>query len=460
MRSLGLSVPQGATAKRVKATAIGFDIDVVVDHFDFATNAAADRAIDELMDEAHKAGKPLSANACMIDGDAFVMFVLANMDCEEKFFPNPAGDEESRNVFFKECRKIIDADMELLSTFSKLVGKPVRYWYTDGRKVPPAADDGSLTILIGARPPGLTKLDKLVKEMFGHKLWPDERIYYLRTHARGRGRLIEDGGTAVWQALGSTYYHLCLANGLDQDPVVRLTVLAKSLTSLYADLVEATPTTEVDATTEELEEYAEEQVDVLLAGFRTGIQHLDLQIEQLQDELIAKMRDRTLRVARYDAMRASSFVTDLRARLPDELDAIRAIEGVTSVRIIDDGIHIGTTPVVMEKAGRRYDLGPFVIRLQADGNVEVWSDDPRHPQGHHHPHIASDSLTCYGNVTLAIMKQMSAFRFADTATIVMRWLRLYAPETTIHKLEEFPSEPIDMNDGHSQSANAQEVCHA
>lgn len=426
MRSLGLSVPQGATAKRVKATAIGFDIDVVVDHFDFATNAAADRAIDEIMDEAHKCGKPLESSACMIAGDAFVMFVLANMACEEKFVPNPAGDEDTRNAFFKECRKTIDADMELLSRFSKLIGKPVRYWYTDGSKVPPAADDGQLTILVGPRPPGLTELNKLVTELFGHKLWPDERTYYLRTHARGRGRLIEDGGTAVWQALGSTYYHLC----------------------------------EVDATAEELEAYAEEQVDELLAGFRTGIQHLDKQIEQLQNDLIEKMRDRTLRVARYDAMRASSFVTDLRARLPDELDAIRAIEGVKSVRIVDDGIHIGTTPVIMEKDGRRYDLGPFVIRLQADGDVEVWSDDPRHPQGHHHPHIASDSLTCYGNVTLAIIKQMAAFRFADTATIVMRWLRLYAPETTIHKLEEFPSEPIDTNDMRSPGATAQEACHA
>src|SRR5690606_10370607 len=137
----------------------------------------------------------------------------------------------------------------------------------------------------------------------------------------------------------------------------------------------------------------------------------------------------------------ASFQQEVRERLPGELIAMRGLEGVANVEVVDDGIHLTSEPVTLVHEGVRYPMGTFTVRLDPeDCSVEAWNDDPLHPDGHHHPHVANKSLACYGNIGLALTKALAAYRYLDAATIAMRWLWTYSASTTLYKIEEWPSE--------------------
>jgi hypothetical protein len=188
-------------------------------------------------------------------------------------------------------------------------------------------------------------------------------------------------------------------------------------------------------------EFAEELVGRQLKSAHTEAKELDADIEQLQEKLAEKLlRQRQLAVT-INALRESSLQKELRNRVPGELSALKKLDGVVRVEIVDDGIHLTTEPVVLEHEGIRYPMGTFTIRLDPQKcDIEAWTDDPRHPAGHHHPHVERRSLSCHGNIGLALIKAMAAYHYMDAATITMRWLRSYNAATTLHPIEEWLSE--------------------
>jgi hypothetical protein len=106
--------------------------------------------------------------------------------------------------------------------------------------------------------------------------------------------------------------------------------------------------------------------------------------------------------------------------------------------------------VTFEEDGARYPLGPFTIRLDPlVGKVTAWSDAPRHPDGHHHPHIASHGLACFGSVSIPLLKCMAAFRFREAAELAIGWLHSYNKANTLYRLEEFPKETKEVTDGNA-----------
>jgi hypothetical protein len=355
--------------------------------------------------------------------------------------------DENRPRFVLDHRDAMRIDKEALAAFSRLSGLKVRYCHSYARDAAPFPDaPGTLHFFSHSRPPGLNQSGKMrVRELFGLRVWNDGETRYVTTPTCGRGRLIEHGGTSIFQVMGGNVYQLCLVLGDPCNLANRPKIMRGLLGCLYRDLAEGGKAADEapEATEEGFVDFALAKIMEDRSSLQKGVDGAEAELKDLQAKLVEKVRERQKLVTMLQEARASGTLQKLADRMPEEFRRLKVLDGVSAVRIVDDGLHLETVPIVLEHGGRRYDLGPFVIRIDGNAQVEVWSEAPRHPEGHHHPHIDKKNLTCFGTVSTAIAKLAAAYRFADTAALALDWLRSYAPELTLHPIEGWPSTPVE-----------------
>lgn len=448
MRGLKLDPPKGGV--RMMAPAVIEDFDIGVDVFAFLTRKARAKAIADLKKAAAGKGVELVPAVGTVSGAASDILVAATSKHERRDIADPPDGEN-----FLTFKSYIESDLKQVEKFSRFTGLCVVYCHAGSIAQPSFPDQpGTVYLLQHHRPPGLWDRTMEVKDLFGIEVWKQGETRLVGSPTQGRGRVIEENGTCVFQVIGRNYYQLCLVHCELHEPPNREAIFRKLLGRLGRDLVEnegRKPERLPDTTDEELAAFGSEQAGRVLADLGKELGKTEAEVRRLEEELSGKLRERQGQIVRLKAMADSEFVRDLHERLPREFGAIRGIEGVAGVRLVDGGIHVETDPVVLEHRGRRYGLGPFIIRLDMSGKVEVWSEKPLHPKGHHHPHIDRVNLACYGNVTIAIDKFMSAYRFADAARLVMRWLKTYSPETTLIPIEEWPL--VDQTETRKENKN-------
>ena len=437
MRSLGLKIPSGANMTRMSAETDGFNI--AVDLFSFRSARARNKAASAFVATAKQTGKTLEKVACLADNTATDLYVTVTS--AELSSP----DEQNDRNFYLSFKEFIDPDFEHLKAVSRFFGLPIVLCHGHDIIQPPfpQTKDGRIYFFYCSRPPGAKpEIDMPVEELFGLKLWKHGEKRFIHPQTPGRGRVIEQNGVCVFQVLGRNYYQICLVPFDEHHPVNRDTIFVKLLEVLYHDLLEhnGTDLEVAEATSEELVTFGEKQADKLLRDERDDLKKTEYAIskkEQELFELLAK-RDQSMRVIR--AISADPFTSELHDRLPKECSEIKNVPHVSSVHIVDEAIQIKTTPIVITHENVNYDLGPFIIRLDNKGKPPVWSDNPKHPKGHHHPHLGRIQLACFGNITLAVAKHIAAFRYADATRLVIRWLHSYNPDNTLTLIEEWAPE--------------------
>ncbi len=342
---------------------------------------------------------------------------------------------------------MLAGDLMFLEMFSRATGMRVRYCHNGNLIQPPIpAPDDTIVLFAHARPPGfVTHTDLGVKTLHGLSLWKDGETRYVRYPTRGRGRVVEADGTPAFQVLGNNYYQVCLTHSEVHHPFNRAVVFSLLLGDIMKDL-DALAEGEVDGLSEErgrkaFVAFAETQATKQLTRLRKEVAKEQLLIDTLQDELAKMLQKQRDLAIQMNALANSTFQEELRKRLPKELADLKRIPGYVDVAIVDDGVHLTTECITLEHEGQRYPMGVFTVRLDPQsGKVDVWTDAPLHPDGHHHPHVERRSLACYGNVTLAILKSMAAYRYKDAAETVIHWLRSYNAATTLYPITEWPVE--------------------
>lgn len=437
-KTLNLKVPSGALVSRMNAEADGFYI--LIDLFSFRSARARSNAKNAFAAEAEKHGMSLKAIACLSEGVAYDLYI-ASKACVELHSP----DEQIDRDFYSAFKDFIDGDFRHIETISHFIGVPIVFFYGQEIVQPPfpSTKNGSITFFSCARPPGVFPGTKLaVTELFGLKIWEHGAKRFVNEVTPGRGRIIEQNGTSVFQILGRNYYQLCLVPSDEHDMANRERVFKKLLEVFYRDLLDhdGTESNVPEATSEELAAFGEEQAGTILREHREDLKKTENKITEAEQKLFDIYGKRDRMVNTIKTLSGAAFIRDLHERLPQECTEIKNIPGVSSVRLVDGAIQIETKSVVINHNGIDYDLGSFVIRLDNGGKPAVWSENPRHLKGHHHPHINRLHLACYGNVTLAIAKHMAAFHYADAARLVIRWLHTYNLETTLTPIEEWAPE--------------------
>lgn len=469
MRWLGIEPPLAVATRRATVISSGFDI--VADLFTFDGEMARNEAVATLQRRGREQGRELVLESCEIDVASFALLVTKEPTAE---FLNVDETPTPNGVI--DAKEFVESDMLQVEALSRFTGLRIIYCYGTSLSNPPLPEkSGTVHLFYRGRPPGVCNIGLVAEKLFGMDVWEDGKARIVNVPTRGRGRLIYEGETPIFQVLGSTYYQICLTHTTFHSSA-REEIFRKLLGCMYRDLVECrNQKTEpvAEATAEDFASFGAIRATATIGELRNALEKLDCiiqdeegkladnlhalqtlaavlkemqelassQVQDAKDTLAEKLGERQLLTVVLKATQDSEFIRGLRERLPRELGEIKNMEGVEAVRIVDDGVHIATTDIVLEHNGRRYNLGPFTIRLDPNGKSEAWSEVPRHTRGHHHPHIDRINLTCYGSATVAIAKYMSEFRFADATLIIMRWLHTYAPETTLHQLEEWPVEP-------------------
>ncbi|MEY4723645.1 MAG: hypothetical protein RLZZ324_1158 [Candidatus Parcubacteria bacterium] len=438
------------------------DIAFPAEHFTFPDASAASAALAAIAAAAAERGLQLAVEACKVDG-AICALLIGPENVEVRM------DPDLTPAFLILSEQHRRTDLIAVRAFSRLIGSPVTYVVSDSLSSPPVTDRPNAIVLHGGntRPPGTYGAKVLVRRAYGLDLFENGGTYELFSPALGRGRTIDAEGTAVFQVVGNNVYQLLLLY-FEKHSENRAAIYSKQLGTLCSDLAERWGMQEEpppEATEDDLAEYAEECVTALLEDYAGDIERLNDRIKQLESSLTDHINQQRRLQMRYDAMAASPFVSGLRDRLPDDLALMKGMPGVTAVRLVDDGIHLETEDVVLTHGATTRNLGPFVIRLDPSGTVEVWSEAPRHPGGHHHPHIDRKTLTCFGTVSAPLAKHMSDFHYADAARIVLRWLRTYNPVSTLHKLEEWPADAASATHANEdaftdRTTTSKETAHA
>jgi hypothetical protein len=438
-------LPEGArppATSRASADVLGIDVDVGV--YEFPDADAAAEAWKGLV--AAFEGRGMTVCAALADTEAFQApaVVLKEPVVEERFI----DDEGDRDGFCAAHRATIRVDCEVIGRFSRATGYAVRYCM--GRYVtqPPIPfEEGAINVHLGARAPGNYRSFSLkVREIFGCKAWSDGEERMVHGPVQWRGRLISTDGIPVFQVIGNNYYQTVLIHSDNSNGFDRTKLWEKMMVLVARDLAAAHPADPAPATSEDIETGVRGMAGQRADALRDALRTLEFEIGDLQQKFAQKLRERDDKISLLKTLQRET--ADVASRCEEDFARLRATEGVAAVRIdAEDGLLVETGPIALERDGRRYDLGPFRIHIGADGAIAVWSETPRHPKGHHHPHIDRVSLECFGNITLAVTKLASGYRFADAVEIILRWLRSYRPETTLIPLEEFPSEPIPKTKG-------------
>lgn len=421
-----------------RETADVLGIGLAVEVFEFADEAAAKAAWDSASGAFEACGIAVEAGDAVNETFAAPALVLKTPLAEERF---EDGGSSEKDDYLAVFRTAIDLDMRTMARFSKATGLRVRYCMGRYMTQPPhAAEDGVINLLIGQRPPGHYRAFSVkVRNLFGMRVWSDGEERMVHGPVQWRGRTIDAEGVPVFQVIGNNYYQTVLMHSDHGNGFERSMLWAKMLSLLARDLEQAPEA--AHAGTEDIEAAAAGMASRRADELGDALRKLEFELGDLQQQMAEKLRKREEKIGQLKALRRET--ADVADRCRADFDRLRAMEGVADARIdAEDGLLVVTDPIALERDGRRYALGAFRIHVATDGAIAVWSEDPKHPKGHHHPHVDRVSLECFGDITLAVTKLASAYRFAEAVTMILRWLRSYRPETTLIPLEEFPSEPI------------------
>lgn len=428
-------------ASRGIATLLGLDVPVAF--CEYADASEADAEWQRLVKAFEALGMPIERVAAESEECEIPALVLKDPSVEERHLD---GDDKDDRL--SRFRTTIRFDREAIGLFSRVTGLTIRYCTSRYLTQPPLPfEAGVLNIHMGTRPPGQHgDFSVKVREVFGCKVWSDGEERLVHGPVAWRGRLLSSDGIPVCQVLGNNYYQIVLMHSEANNGFDRSRLWERMLSLMARDLTDPPSAPPPEATTEDVETGVRGMLGRRTEDLQAALRKLEFELGDLQKKLVQTLRQRDEKVMLLRALRHE--MADAAERCGQDLVRLRAMADVASVRIDpEEGLLVETAPIALEHGGRRYDLGAFRIHLAADGDIAVWSESPQHPKGHHHPHVDRSSLECLGNITLAVAKHASDYRFADALTMILRWLRSYRPETTHIPLEEFPSVPIPDTKG-------------
>jgi hypothetical protein len=158
-------------------------------------------------------------------------------------------------------------------------------------------------------------------------------------------------------------------------------------------------------------------------------------VENLSAQLRSAVR------ALHDARARAREVEHLTpADIERDAGRIRELDGVAAVTVRDGAIIVTTEATEIEHRGAIHDLGSFRIELAPDREVRVSAD--AQPAGLQvawiHPHVQGDR-PCLGNARVGIEKLLGDVQLVAAAEVMLRFLKVYDPETAYTDLSAWPT---------------------
>lgn len=313
----------------------------------------------------------------------------------------------------------------------------------DGDVVYPEPTDawGTINLFVNMRPPG-DGMSVNRSEVFGLAIGSSaSNGWVCQTPAHGVGTVVMDSkDVPVVQLVGRNAYLLApLFSPFNEWSSEK--IFWRFMRAVFDGLKLETARIAAGPTQPDLEDLAAEASKWVLNWADSVAALLDKtqqEVRNLRELLTTKSRElRELESARA-FIEGNDFMQEAVARMPDDFRRIMAMPEVARVWVADGGIHVETKDIVIEHGGRRFLIGPLVIRMSSVGHVHVWSDNPLGPDKAPHPHVDRYEDPCFGNAG-KFAKLLGEHRYADALETILAWLTHgYSPELTLRKIELWP----------------------
>lgn len=343
-------------------------------------------------------------------------------------------------------REALAAYAPLLRLLAQITGKDVWFHSPDRVKGPsfaPVTDPGDAIHVVTNRCPPGKQLSRNIRKLFGMYVSEGESIQTPGPTV-GRGSVLSDGdGTPVVQLVGNTWYLLTptisVYAPVVSDEIFR-NLLAKGWEAHAGYVTAAVEPVPRSKASEAVSGWGNDADKMI----RTAIEKAERDIVWHQENIARLYRE----IAAFREFLAGVESTNGRQtmirRVRKDIAALRAEPHVERVDVLRDALHVVTKRIVATEGGIRYDLGSFVIRVDVDRSVSVWTEAPTHPNGVQHPHIPKHDGPCLGNASAAILKAAGEFRMLDAVRYVIRWLEAgYQPDLACAKITEWPVVPLE-----------------
>ncbi len=160
------------------------------------------------------------------------------------------------------------------------------------------------------------------------------------------------------------------------------------------------------------------------------------------DEKTKAMRDKERDVLDL-ARKIREAQKDLTLLKSGALDSELGAESDRMQKLVNDGLFdkfkvrhgrlVGlTTPIVIEYAGKNYELGQFTVGIKRDGTLAIEHPTKQHP---YHPHISSGGSICLGAIRNDIPKLIGMERYAMVFQVIYEFLGSYNDKDKYNKIE-------------------------
>lgn len=372
------------------------------------------------------------------------MVVPKNVTIEIRVDKSQADEDDATIDRIRQKREALAAYAPMLRTLAQLTGKAVWFHSPDhgeSATLAPITEPGdAIHMVTNMAPPG-TQDVRSIRKLFGIHVANGD-IVTAHGPTLGRGAVLYDGyKVPAVQIVGSTWY-LLVPTLTVYKPLVSEAIFRKLLAagwSHHAGYVESTydpiPRGQLAKT---LSAWGDDMPRML----QRLIEQDERDIVLYQEGIARKQREATIYRGVLAQLERKGGKTEIVRRALGDIAAIRKEPLVERIDAFKDGLHVHTRRIVAEEDGVRYDLGSFVIRIDFDRSVSVWTDAPTHPGGIQHPHIPKHGDPCFGNASNAIAKATGTFQYLDAIRYVIRWLAEgYQHDLASTKITEWPIVP-------------------
>lgn len=349
-------------------------------------------------------------------------------------------DEKSE---LAEMPSIVQELSGVMQMFNGLTRRKAYLHFVEGPGCFPYPDNGDIHFVVGATHPGAYS-DISRSHVCGIRVHETGRYIRLYGATRGVGFVVKDDkGSEIAQVVGSTVY-LFVPNP------EKLTFLFSGTEGrdLYSRIIDASWAAMAGGKEPKavpinsLRSYRRRTAN----SFKTmesilglHLASLDVKIKEATERLRALYVEKETYV-RMQAFHKARREEDVREFPKRDWNRMRKHPLVERMLWVDDAVHVHTGPIVFEHDGRRFDLGRFIIRMEAGYTPSVWAIDHKHPARAMHPHISKTGITCFGNISAALAQAAGEGRAADTLDLMLSWLQDgYDPNLADTKIEEWPA---------------------
>lgn len=122
----------------------------------------------------------------------------------------------------------------------------------------------------------------------------------------------------------------------------------------------------------------------------------------------------------------------------ETFEQLQKIDGIKKLEIENSELVVETDKICINHKGKEHYVGRFQIRIDLEKKmIRIFNLNRRLACGHHHPHVESDGIPCWGNIAVAVAKLLGDYNLPVLLSLIIQFLRSYDPGGAYHEIKDW-----------------------